>query len=140
MAVVVVTALVGPAFFAVSDDEDFAAVSGLPVLALNLTLAIFTAFAVVIAMRVVGVLLVSALMVVPVATAQLLARSFRSTYLVGMGLGAAIALSGVVASYYADTPSGATIVLVAVGLFAITLLGDGALSLVGRAGGNARTG
>ena len=95
----------------------------------------FAAFTVVIAMRVVGVLLVvSALMVVPVATAQLLARSFRSTYLLGIALGAGSALAGVVASYYGDTPSGATIVLVAVGLFAITLLGGGARGLVGRIG------
>ena len=132
--VVVVTAVVGPALFAVGDDEEFADVNGLPVLALNLTLAVFAAFTVVIAMRVVGVLLVSALMVVPVATAQLLARSFRSTYLLGIALGAGSALAGVVASYYADTPSGATIVLVAVGLFAITLLGGGARGLVGRIG------
>ena len=129
--VVAVTAAVGPAFFAVGDDEDFAAVSGLPVLALNLTLAVFTAFTVVIAMRVVGVLLVSALMVIPVATAQLLARSFRSTYLLGMVLGAAVSLSGVAASYYADTPSGATIVLVAVGVFAVTSLGVGVRSQIG---------
>ena len=132
--VVVVTAVVGPALFAVGDDEEFAAVNGLPVLALNLTLAVFAAFTVVIAMRVVGVLLVSALMVVPVATAQLLARSFRSTYLLGIALGAGSAFAGVVASYYGDTPSGATIVLVAVGLFAITLLGGGARGLVGRIG------
>lgn len=122
VVVLLTTFVAGPAFFAVGDDEDFASVSGLPVLAVNLTLAVFSAFTVVIAMRVVGVLMISALMVIPVATAQLLARSFRSTYLAGIVLGAIIALAGVVVSYYANTPSGATIVLVAVAVFALALL------------------
>ena len=77
---------------------------------------------VVISMRVVGVLLVSALTVVPVATAQLVARSFRATYVVGIALGAAVSVAGVTASFCLDTPSGGTIVLLAIGLFAILLV------------------
>lgn len=122
--VLIVTATAGPAFFAVGDDEDFAAVNGIPVLAVNLTLAVFTAFTVVIAMRVVGVLMVSALMVIPVATAQLFARSFRSTYLTGIMFGAVVSVCGVVVSYYANTPSGATIVLLAVATFGMVLVGS----------------
>jgi zinc transport system permease protein len=70
-------------------------------------------------MRVVGLLLVSALMVVPVATAQQLVGSFRGTLLLAMALGLAVSVSGVVTSYYADTPSGGTIVLLAIGLFVL---------------------
>jgi zinc transport system permease protein len=80
---------------------------------------------VVISMRVVGVLLVSALMVVPVATAQLLAASFRTTYVIGLAIGFLVALGGVVLSYYVDTPSGGTIVLLAIALFGITVAAQG---------------
>ena len=93
-------------------------------LALNITLAVLSALTVVVSMRVVGVLLVSALMVVPVATAQLLARSFRATYLLGIGIGAAVSVAGVVLAYYIDTPSGGTIVLLAIALFATVLVVD----------------
>ena len=124
VVVLALTSWLGPALFAVSNDEQFARASGLPVLALNITLAVLSALTVVVSMRVVGVLLVSALMVVPVATAQLLARSFRATYLWGIGLGAAVSIVGVVLAYYLDIPSGGTIVLLAIALFAAVLLGD----------------
>lgn len=121
--VLLLTTWLGPALFAVSNDEPFARASGLPVLALNITLAVLSALTVVVAMRVVGVLLVSALMVVPVATAQLVARSFRGAYLLGIAIGATVSVTGVVVAYYLDTPSGGTIVLLAIGVFAVVLLG-----------------
>ena len=63
-------------------------------------------------MRVVGVLLVSALMVVPVAAAQLVARSFRVDVRARRRASACVvAVAGVIVSFYADTPSGGTIVL-----------------------------
>lgn len=67
--------------FAVSQDEEFARVTGLPVRALNLLTAVTAAVTVTVAMRVVGLLLVSALMVVPVAAAQQLTRSFAATFM-----------------------------------------------------------
>lgn len=103
--------------FAVSYDPEFATASGLPVLRLNLVLAVLTAVTVVVAMRVVGLLLVSALMIVPVAAAQVLARSFRATAAASVTVGLAAAVGGVVVSYAADTPSGGTIVLGAVAAF-----------------------
>lgn len=128
--ILVVTARLGPALFAVANDEEYARASGLPVLGLNVLLAVLCSLTVVVAMRVVGVLLVSALMVVPVATAQLVSRSFRSTYLVGIALGALVAVTGVVASYYLDTPSGGTIVLLAIALFVVVLAAGSVRSLV----------
>ncbi len=118
-AVLVVTLGLGRYIFAVSNDEEFAGASGLPVLALNLLLAVVTAATVVISMRVVGLLLISALMVVPVATAQLIAGSFRGTVAVSMLIGLLVSTSGVVTSFYADTPSGGTIVLMAIAAFTL---------------------
>lgn len=125
LAAVVIIVAVGlaPRLFAVCHDEEFARVSGLPVAALNIGIAVLAALTVTIAMRVVGVLMVSALMVVPVATAQLLTRSFRATFTLALGLGAVSAVSGVVVSYYGDVPSGPSIVLLAIGGFALTSVG-----------------
>jgi zinc transport system permease protein len=116
-AVLLVTLGLGRYLFAVSHDEEFARASGLPVLAINLGMALVTALTVVVAMRVVGLLLISALMIVPVATAQIVSRSFRTTVIVAMVLGVVEAVAGVWISYETDTPSGGTIVLTAIGAF-----------------------
>ncbi len=79
--------LLGREMFAVCHDEDFARVAGLPVRTLNILLAVMAAVTVTVAMRVVGLLLVSALMVVPVATAQQLVRGFRATVVVALTAG-----------------------------------------------------
>ncbi|MGF1426018.1 metal ABC transporter permease [Kitasatospora sp. LaBMicrA B282] len=105
--------------FAVCQDEEFARVTGVPVRLLNLLLAVLAAVTVTVAMRVVGLLLVSALMVVPVAAAQLLTRSFRATQVLAIGLGVAVSLGGVVTSYQADVPPGSAIVLLAIAVFAL---------------------
>ncbi len=125
LAALVLTVTVGlaPRLFAVSNDEEYARAAGLPVLAINLLLAVITAATVVISMRVVGLLLISALMVVPVATGQLLVGSFRNTLLLSVGIGLTVSVAGTVTSYYANTPSGATIALLAVVLFTITAAG-----------------
>ncbi|NGN68471.1 metal ABC transporter permease [Streptomyces sp. A7024] len=105
--------------FAVCQDEEFAKVTGLPVRALNLLLAVTAAVTVTVAMRVVGLLLVSALMVIPVATSQQLARGFAVTLAGAIALGVVTTLSGTVFSYYVDVPPGASIVLLAIALFAL---------------------
>ena len=109
--------------FSVSNDDEFARASGVPVMRINLVLAVLSALTVVVSMRIVGVLLVSALMVVPVATAQLIARSFRQTFVVGLVIGVLVSVFGVVVSFYADTPPGGSIVLLAIGVFALTFIG-----------------
>jgi zinc transport system permease protein len=125
LAVVVLTVTVGlaPRLFAVSNDEEYARAAGLPVLGINLLLAVITAATVVISMRVVGLLLISALMVVPVATAQLLVGSFRATLATAVAIGLVVSVGGATSSYYANTPSGGTIVLLAVILFSLTAVG-----------------
>ncbi|BDM67408.1 ABC transporter [Streptomyces nigrescens] len=105
--------------FAVCQDEEFARVTGLPVRLLNLLIAVTAAVTVTVAMRVVGLLLVSALMVIPVAAAQQISRSFAVTFSVAVAIGVAVTLTGTTTSYYVDVPSGATIVLFAIGLFVV---------------------
>jgi zinc transport system permease protein len=119
-AVLAVTLGLQRPLFAVCQDEEFARVCGLPVRLLNVLLAVTGAVTVTVAMRVVGVLLVSALMVVPVATAQLATRGFRVTVVASMTLGVAYALGGVLLSYVADVPSGASIVVLAIAGFLVT--------------------
>ncbi|MGD3106426.1 metal ABC transporter permease [Streptomyces sp. YGL11-2] len=103
--------------FAVCLDEEFARVTGLPVRLLNLLVAVTAAVTVTVAMRVVGLLLVSALMVIPVAAAQQLSRSFAVTFAAAVAIGVVVTVAGTTTSYYVDVPSGATIVLFAIGLF-----------------------
>jgi zinc transport system permease protein len=129
-AVLLVAVGLAPRLFAVSNDEEYARAAGLPVLGLNILLAVLTAATVVISMRVVGLLLISALMVVPVAAAQLLTGSFRGTQALAAGVGLTVSVAGTTGSYYANTPSGGTIVLLAVTVFAITAAGTGTRRLL----------
>ncbi|MFD2767877.1 metal ABC transporter permease [Micromonospora eburnea] len=124
LGVVVLVAMLAlrPALFAVCHDEEYARVSGLPVRALNLLIAVGTAWTVTIAMRAVGVLLISALMVVPVAAAQQVTRGFRSTMTAAMALGLFAAGAGIWVAATADTTPGASVVLVAIGSFLVIAL------------------
>ncbi|MFD5538800.1 metal ABC transporter permease [Streptomyces sp. NPDC127079] len=103
--------------FAVSQDEEFARVTGLPVRALNLLTAVTAAVTVTVAMRVVGLLLVSALMVVPVAAAQQVSRSFAATFAIAVAIGVTVSIGGTITSYYQYVPPGATIVLLTIAAF-----------------------
>jgi zinc transport system permease protein len=126
LAAVVVVVCVGlsPQLFAVAQDQEFARVAGLRVRAYNLLVAVLAAVSVTVAMRTVGLLLVSALMVVPVATAQQLTRSFRTTLAAAMALGTLASVGGLViaafASYEARVAPGPTIVLLSLAGFAVT--------------------
>ncbi|MCZ7427897.1 metal ABC transporter permease [Micromonospora sp. WMMA1949] len=132
-AVLLVTMLVlRPALFAVCHDEEYARVSGLPVRTLNLVIAVGTAVTVTIAMRAVGVLLISALMVVPVAAAQQVTRGFRSTMAAAMALGLFAAGTGVWVAATADTAPGASVVLVAIGSFLLVALAAAGLRALRR--------
>jgi zinc transport system permease protein len=121
-ALLLTLAVVGPQMFAVCHDEEYATVAGLRVRFLNLLLAVMAAVTVTVAMRVVGLLLVSALMVVPVATAQQLVRGFRATVAVALVAGVVASTSGVLGSFYVDTAPGALIVVLALVGFALATL------------------
>ncbi len=100
-------------------DEEGARVAGLPIGALNMTVAALAAVTVALSMRVVGILLVAALMVLPVSAASRIAWSMRSTFLLSIAIGLVSVLAGLTISYYADLPPGGTIVLVAAAAFGI---------------------
>ena len=119
----------GRLLFTVGSDEEFARSAGLPVLALNLVLAVLVAVTVVVSMRVVGLLLVSALMILPVATAQRLRAGFAGTLSLSVVIGLVVSVGGVFGSYALNTPSGGTIVLFAIALFVLAALGG---ALLGR--------
>ena len=80
-------------------------------------LAVMTAVTVTIAMRVVGLLLVSALMIIPVATAQQVSKSFSGTRILSAAIGSFGAVSGVITSFYFDLAPGALIVVIVIFLF-----------------------
>ncbi len=101
------------ALCAVVVDEQGARVSGLPVPALNVLVAALAALTIALSMRIVGILLVAALMVLPVTAATRLAWSLRSALVLSMAVGLVSALAGLTLAYYADVPPGGTIVLVA---------------------------
>jgi zinc transport system permease protein len=124
--VIAVMGFIGRALFAVVLDEESARVAGLPVDLLNATLAALAAVTVVAAMRVVGVLLVAALMVLPVASGQLLARSFRATVGWSVVIGVASVVVGLGAARVWGLAPGGTVVLVAAAVFAVVSLVTGA--------------
>lgn len=121
LATVILTVGLGlsPALYAVCNDEEFAKASGLPVRTLNLLIAVLAAFTVAISMRVVGSLLISALMIVPVATAQILTSSFKKTISLAMLIGVTVSVSGLIFTYFFDVSPGATIVVFTIALYII---------------------
>lgn len=110
-----------PQLFAVCTDEDFARTLGLKVRAYNLLIVILAAITVTVSMRTVGLLMVSALMVVPVATANNLFTGFHKALLGALTLGVLASVGGVVGSYYLDAPPGSLIVVLAIIVFVISL-------------------
>ncbi|MEV0236661.1 metal ABC transporter permease [Nonomuraea sp. NPDC050786] len=122
VAVIAVVVIFGRELFVLCQDEEMARASGLPVRFLSLLIAVTAALTVVIAMRVVGLLLVSALMVIPVATSQQLTRGFRTTMGLAMLFGVLASVGGLLASTYsAKVPPGAAIVLLALAGFVLAL-------------------
>lgn len=124
LGIIVLAVSIGlsPQLFAVCQDEEHARVSGVPVRAYSILIAVLAAVTITVAMNTVGLLLVSALMVVPVAASQQLTRSFRTTHFGAMAIGLIAALGGVVTSYHIDTQPGPTIVILALAIFAVAAL------------------
>jgi zinc transport system permease protein len=118
--VIVLSVALLPQLFAVAHDEAYARTAGLRVRGYNVLISVLAAVTVSVAMRTVGLLLISALMIIPVATSQQFARGFRMTMAGAMLAGLVAALVGVSTSAFVDVPPGATIVLVALLGFVLT--------------------
>ncbi len=108
--------------FFVSFDEEVAQASGLPVKRLNLMIVILAALAVALSIRIVGVLLIGALMVIPVIAAMQYGRSFRTTLFISVAFSLISVIVGLFSSYYLDIASGGAIVLVALAIFLISII------------------
>lgn len=111
----------GP-LFALCHDEEFARAVGLPASLLNVLVAVVAALTVSVSMRVVGALLVSAVMIVPVAISQLVTHSFSRTMHLAMLIGVVSCVSGLAITYFVSASPGAMIVLLLVGGYALVAL------------------
>ncbi len=107
---------------AISLDEELAAAGGLPVGMINRLLMVLAAVTVALSMRIVGTLLIGALMVIPVIAATQWERSFRATIIIAVALSLLSTVTGLYASYYLNLSSGGTIVLIAIGFFLLSSL------------------
>jgi len=121
-AVVVIVIALYPQLVALAFDEAAARVAGVPTQGLVLALTVVVALVVVAGMSSIGLLLISAMMVIPVATAAQVASSYRATLLLASAIGAASAVIGLLVAFYANAPTGAAIVLVALGAYCATAL------------------
>jgi zinc transport system permease protein len=108
--------------FLISLDEKLARANGLPVRILNLIFVILTALTVALSMRIVGALLIGALMVIPVVAATQARKSFRMTMLLSIVYSVLSVAGGLLLSYYYDLASGGMIVVCALGFFLLSLL------------------
>jgi zinc transport system permease protein len=115
---VTVVALYGP-LMAIAFDESAARVTGVPVNGLVLTLTLLVALTVVGGMYAIGLLLVSAMMVIPVAAAAQLAGSYRMTMVLASAIGAGSAVVGLLLAYLADLAPGASIVMTAIAAYVV---------------------
>ncbi len=112
--VIVVTLLLYKELFFVTFDEEAARLSGMPVGAVNFVIMILTAVTVSVASRIVGALMISSLLVIPVAAAMMIAKSYKQTMILSVVFAEIFTMSGLFASYYLDLSSGGTIVLIGV--------------------------
>lgn len=118
--------------FFVAYDEQAARIAGVPVRLVNIVFTLLTAVTVSVAARTVGALIVSSLMVVPVACAMVFGRSYRQTVFLSVLFAVFFTLSGLFISYYARLKPGGTIVLVGVATLMLVLLMKKGVSLAAR--------
>jgi zinc transport system permease protein len=103
-------------------DEEGSRVAGVRVGLLNTLVAVLAALTIGVSMRIVGILLIAALMVLPVIAAQRIAWSLRSTLALSTAIGLGSVLAGLTVAYYRDLPPGGTIVLLAAAAFVFASL------------------
>lgn len=122
LSTIAVTVLLYKKLLYSSFDEESAKVSGVPVGLVNTILVILTAITVSLSMRVVGILLIGALMVIPVVTAMQIARSFYQSVLFSVGFALFSVTTGLFLAYYFNLPAGGAIVLLSLGIFGLVAL------------------
>ncbi|AGA58123.1 ABC-type Mn2+/Zn2+ transport system, permease component [Thermobacillus composti KWC4] len=116
-------------WFLMTFDEDAAAVGGLPTRTLNLIMSVLTALVISVSIKIVGALLVSALLTIPAACGLLAARSFRQSVLLAVGIAEAAVLAGLLAAGYWNLAPGGTVVLLLIAVLLAQLVIKRRLSL-----------
>jgi zinc transport system permease protein len=99
-------------YFSTTFDEEFASISGINVRRINSLLVLLTGITVVLTMKVVGIMLTSALLILPAVTALQIAKSFRNTMILSSISGILSVIVGIYSSFLLNLPTGATIVMV----------------------------
>lgn len=122
VAVVLAITLLYKEFFLVSFDEEFAEAGGVRARNLNLLIVVLAAVTIALSMRIVGILLIGALMVIPVVSAKQFSLSFRNTIFLSIAFSFVSVASGLILSYYLDLASGGTVVLVALFIFLLAFI------------------
>ncbi len=105
-------------------DEESAQVGGVPTHLLNTLLIILAATTVALSIPIIGVLLISALIVIPVVTALQLKKSFKQTIIIAELISIFSVIAGIIASFYLNISTGGTIVLITIMVFGATLIGS----------------
>lgn len=119
LAALALLAAIWRPLLAATVHEELARVEGVPVFAVRLAFMLLIALVVAVAMKVVGVLLITSLLIIPAATARHFARSPERMAVLGSGFGALAVGGGLAASLHLDTPTGPSIVVCAALLFAL---------------------
>jgi zinc transport system permease protein len=114
--VVTVVALFYNDLFAVTFDEELASSSGIRTERVNVVLVLLTALTVVLAMKVVGILLISALLIVPAVAALQVARGFQATIIAAVAFAVCSVVAGIFGSFFLNLPTGGTIVVLNVAM------------------------
>lgn len=121
--VLVFVFLIFKELYYIAFDEDSARASGVAVSAINIAFTVLTSLTIAVSMRIIGILLVSSLMIIPVAAALQLARSFREALYFSVLFGLISVISGIIASFYLDLAAGGTVILISIvlltGVFAV---------------------
>ncbi|PLR93845.1 metal ABC transporter permease [Bacillus sp. T33-2] len=120
--VIVVIILLYKELFLLSFDEEHARATGIAAKSLHFIFIIMVALVIAASMRIVGILLVSSLMTIPVAASIRIARGFKQTIFMSVLFGEASVLGGLSLSYYLDLAPGGTIVIIAVLILIITII------------------
>ncbi len=119
--VVLVVVFLYKELFTLSFDEEHATISGLHSKQIHLLFIVLTALVIAASIRIVGVLLVSALMTLPVAASMRLAKGFKQMMLLSILFGELSVILGLISGYYLSIPPGGTIVMISIIILLIAI-------------------
>jgi len=108
--------------FSATFDEEYAKTTGIKTNFINMLITLLTAITVVLSVKMVGIMLVSALLILPAVTALQLAKGFKMTMVIGSIVSLISVLLGITLSFFFDLPTGATIVMVNALFFTLSFL------------------